>query len=161
MTSVSKLALLVVAFWAALVLWVFIATQDLSFLLLGLFMVIILYLIPLMMSKMNRSAFKKLAEEYRDGAIRKRIRDLSLADVGNVVTTEGSVERRSLLWLSRPRYLISDGGNSVTAMALFAPADKIEIGDRVRILGTVTRSLIKPGEITITVFEIEKIDRSY
>lgn len=158
MTKVSKLARVVVAFWAALVLWVFIVTQDLTVLFLGLFMVIILYVIPLMMGKMNRSAFQKLAEEYRAKAIEKKIREISPSDVGNVITTEGSIERLSLLWLSRPRYLISDGGGSVTAMALFSPLDEIKIGDRVRILGTISRSLIKPGEVTLTVFEIEKIN---
>jgi|GEM_PF-3465785 len=158
MAKVSKLAIIVVAFWAALVLWVFIVTQDLTLLFLGLFMVIILYLIPLVMGKMNRSAFQKLAEEYRGKAIKKKIRDLSLSDVGEVIIIEGSIERRSLLWLSRPRYLVSEGGSSVTAIALFSPLDEIKIGDRVRILGTVSRSLIKPGEITITVFEIEKIN---
>jgi len=156
MAKISKLALAVVIFWLAIVVWVFLMTQDLNLLLIGGGMVLLLYLIPMGMARLNRATFRNLAQEYRNQAAERRISDLSLADVGTVVSTEGRIEGQSLVWLARPRFRISDGKGIATAMMLFAPTEDLNKGDRVRVLGAVSRSLLKPGEVAITAFSIEK-----
>ncbi len=156
MAKISRLALAVVIFWLAIVVWVFLMTQDFYFLLIGGGMVLLLYLIPLGMARLNRATFRNLADGYRDEATERRISELSSADVGTVITVEGMIEGQSLLWLARPRFRVSDGKGAVTAMMLFAPAEELRKGDRVRVLGAVSRSLLKPGEVAVTAFSIEK-----
>lgn len=156
MVQISRLALGVVLLWALLVVFVFLVTMSFIILVLGAMMVTVLYLIPLLIGRMNRSTFHQLANEHRKTASKRMIRDISLNDLGLVVLIEGRIQRQRLNWLARPQFVISDGTGQIAASMLYSPAERLQEGDNVKILGIVSRRLTRFDEVTITILEIIK-----
>lgn len=157
MMQVSRMALGVVLLWALLVIFVFLVTMNFVILILGAMMVAMLYLIPLLIGRMNRSTFYQLANEHRKTAAKKMIRDISLNDLGLVISIKGRIQRQRLNWLARPHFVISDGTGQIAASMLYSPSERLQEGDYVKILGVVSRRLTRFDEITITILEIIKL----
>ena len=143
-------------FWVALIILNFVLGGDIVFVLMTGAMLAILIALPFAMSTLNRSTFRKAAEEYGPSAVEVPLSSIDGTFGGKVVRTGGTVSEIGRLWLAKPRYTISDGEKEMEATAMFMPKVSLSKGDRVEILGVINQGMVGKGDLGIQILSIEK-----
>lgn len=156
MAQISYLAIFTAFFWIAIMVIVFALGGDTNFILIAGGMLAILVALPIAMSALNRSTFRKAAEEYGPTAVEIPISAIDSRFGGKVIRMRGTVRRIGRLWLAKPVYTISDGDGEIEASAMFMPKVNLKKGDEVEVLGVVSQSLGRKGELNISVLSIER-----
>jgi hypothetical protein len=157
MAQISYLAIFTAIFWIALIILIFALGGDMVFVLMAGAMLAILIALPFGMSALNRSTFRKAAEEYGPSAVDIPISSIDQTFNGKVVRVRGTVSSIGRLWLAKPRYTISEGDREIEATAMFMPKTNLRKGDEVAVLGVISQGFTGKGGLSISVLSIEKI----
>ena len=156
MAQISYLAIFTAMFWVAVILLIFAFGGNLTFVLMTGGMLALLIALPYAMSALNRSTFRKAAEEYGPTAVEVPISSIDQTFSGKVVRIRGTVSSVGRLWLAKPRYEISDGKKEIEATAMFMPKASLRKGQEVDVLGVVSQGLAGRGELNVTILSIER-----
>ena len=151
--------------WAAVVLCSIavilniVQSKDYHFLIYAVPMLIALAVIPMIMTKMSRSAYSNAAPFYEKDAKFHRISSIDLSNVGDVVKIRGVVEKISFKWLNRPHLSINDGSGIISAILFTSLQEDLSVGEEVEILGTVMRGFPSRKVPSISAISVKKLSQ--
>lgn len=135
-----------------LVLVTYLVHPDPHFLITVLPMLLVLVVVPMFLTRINRRCMDNM--EVPDVDL-YRIKDLVKLHTGALVRTYGIVEAVSLKWLNRPFFLINDGSGVMGVIMFTAPRENIKPGDTIEVLGSL-RSFGLSKEMKIWGVKITK-----
>lgn len=121
---------------AILVLTTFAVHPDVRFLVTTLPMLLVLAVVPVLLSEMNKRHAAKV--DIRALKLYK-IKDVLMFGAGTPIRIRGYVEAASLKWLNRPHFRINDGSGVIGAIMFAAPREDIKPGDKVEVAGSLRR----------------------
>jgi RecJ-like exonuclease len=116
-----------------------------------------LLLIPMALNYMSQSQYASLVPMYEAEAKNTRIREINLNKLGEPVRIKGVVERVYFQFLNRPQFLVADRTGEISVKMFTSPAEDVQKGDVVEVLGTVVKRYIMTGEAVVNCVSIRKI----
>lgn len=75
---------------------------------------------------------------------------------GQVVSINGKVKKVSFQWLNRPHFHIEDGTGQIRVIMFTSPAEDIQQGDDVEVLGVVIKNIFKRSDPAISAVSVKK-----
>jgi hypothetical protein len=154
---VTAVTVAVFLFFIVLVLVYAYTSQDPYVLVWGVPLAVMLLLIPMVLNYMSQSQYASLVPIYEAEAKNARIREINLNRLGEPVRIKGVVERVYFQFLNRPQYLVADRTGEISVKMFTSPAEEIEKGDVVEVLGTVVKRYIMTGDAVINCVSIRKV----
>ncbi|MDD3070862.1 MAG: nucleotide-binding protein [Methanoculleus horonobensis] len=118
---------------------------------------VMLLLIPMALNYMSQKQYASLVPMYEAEAKNARIREINLSKLGEPVRIKGVVERVYFQFLNRPQYLVADRTGEISVKMFTSPAEDVQKGDVVEVLGTVVKRYIMTGDAVINCVSIRKI----
>jgi len=154
---VSAVVLAVFLFFVVLMAVYVYTTGDVYLLTWGVPVAVMLVLIPLALNYMSQTQYSSLVPIYEAEAKNARIREINLNKLGEPVRIKGVVERVYFQFLNRPQYLVADRTGEISVKMFTSPAEYVQKGDVVEVLGTVVKRYILSGDAVINCVSIRKI----
>jgi hypothetical protein len=156
--GLSSLHLVVVLFFVWLLVHCSFVTRDVTYLVWGLPITLILLIIPIINSYSVGSQYEKLLPEYEAQSRNLRIKQIGPAQLGKPIRIKGVVQSVKGLFLCRPTLTIFDGSASIVVQRS-SPFDfEILIGDSVEVVGMVTRRFNIFGNTVIHAIGLKKTE---
>lgn len=155
---VTAVALAVFLFFMVLIAAYVLTTGDASALIWAVPSAVMLILIPLALNYMSQKQYASLVPIYEAEAKTTRIRAISLNMLGEPVRVKGVVERVYFQFLNRPQYLVADRTGEISVKMFTSPAEDVQKGDVVEVLGTVVKRYILTGDAVINCVSIRKVE---
>lgn len=156
---VSAVVLAVFLFFVVLMAVYVYTTGDVYLLTWGVPVAVMLVLIPLALNYMSQSQYASLVPLYEAEAKDARIREINLNRLGEPVRIKGVVERVYFQFLNRPQYLVADRTGEISVKMFTSPAEKVQKGDVVEVLGTVVKRYILSGDAVVNCVSIRKVEK--
>jgi hypothetical protein len=156
---VSAVVLAVFLFFVVLMAAYVLTTGDVYLLTWGVPVAVMLVLIPLALNYMSQSQYASLVPLYEAEAKDARIREINLNRLGEPVRIKGVVERVYFQFLNRPQYLVADRTGEISVKMFTSPAEKVQKGDVVEVLGTVVKRYILSGDAVVNCVSIRKVEK--
>ncbi len=157
---VSAVVLAVFLFFIVLMAAYVLATGDVSLLIWGVPVAIMLVLIPIALNYMSQTQYASLVPMYEAEAKNARIREINLNMLGEPVRVKGVVERVYFRFLNRPQYLVADRTGEISVKMFTSPTEDVQKGDVVEVLGTVVKRYILSGDAVINCVSIRKVEKN-
>jgi hypothetical protein len=157
---VTVVTLAVFLFFVALIAVYAFFTGDVSSL--GWFvpMAVMLLVIPMALNYMSQKQYASLVPMYEAEAKNARIREITLGRLGEPVRIKGVVERVYFQFLNRPQYLVADRTGEISVKMFTTPAEYVQKGDVVEVLGTVVKRYIMTGDAVVNCVSIRKVEKN-
>jgi len=156
---VTAVVLAVFLFFVVLMAAYVLTTGDVYLLTWGVPVAVMLVLIPLALNYMSQSQYASLVPLYEAEAKDARIREINLNRLGEPVRIKGVVERVYFQFLNRPQYLVADRTGEISVKMFTSPAEKVQKGDVVEVLGTVVKRYILSGDAVVNCVSIRKVEK--
>jgi len=156
---VTAVALAVFLFFMVLIAVYVLATGDASVLIWAVPSAVMLILIPLALNYMSQKQYASLVPVYEAEAKTTRIRAINLNMLGQPVRVKGVVERVYFQFLNRPQYLVADRTGEISVKMFTSPAEDVEKGDVVEVLGVIVKRYILSGDAVINCVSIRKVEK--
>jgi len=156
---VTAVALAVFLFFMVLIAVYILATGDVSVLIWSVPAAVMLLIIPLALNYMSQSQYASLVPVYEAEARTTRIREINLNMLGEPVRVKGVVERVYFQFLNRPQYLVADRTGEISVKMFTSPAEDVEKGDVVEVLGVIVKRYILSGDAVINCVSIRKVEK--
>ncbi|MCK9276991.1 MAG: nucleotide-binding protein [Methanoculleus sp.] len=156
---VTTIALAVFLFFMVLIAVYILATGDVSVLIWSVPAAVMLLIIPLALNYMSQSQYASLVPVYEAEARTTRIREINLNMLGEPVRVKGVVERVYFQFLNRPQYLVADRTGEISVKMFTSPAEDVEKGDVVEVLGVIVKRYILSGDAVINCVSIRKVEK--
>ncbi len=153
----SALHIAVFGFFALLVIFYVLTTQDWMFLIWAVPVLILLIAIPMALNYMSQDEYANLLPYYEAEARKVRIREITKAMMSEPVRIEGLVEETRFASLNRPHFIVADRTGEIAVKMFTTPSEKITKNDTVEVLGQVIRRYIITGDPIINGVAIRKI----
>jgi RecJ-like exonuclease len=118
-----------------------------------------LILIPVALNYMSQKQYASLVPVYEAEARTVRVREINLNMLGEPVRIKGVVERVYFQFLNRPQYLVADRTGEISVKMFTSPAEDVQKGDVVEVLGTVVKRYILSGDAVINCVSIRKVEK--
>lgn len=157
---VSAVVLAVFLFFVVLMAVYVYTTGDVYLLTWGVPVAVMLVLIPLALNYMSQTQYTSLVPMYEAEAKNARIREINLNKLGEPVRIKGVVERVYFQFLNRPQYLVADRTGEISVKMFTSPAENVQKGDVVEVLGTVVKRYILSGDAVINCVSIRKVEKN-
>ncbi|KLK87721.1 nucleotide-binding protein [Methanoculleus sediminis] len=119
---------------------------------------VMLLLIPMALNYMSQKQYASLVPIYEAEAKNARIREINLNKLGEPVRIKGVVERVHFQFLNRPQYLVADRTGEISVKMFTSPAEDVQKGDLVEVLGVVVKRYIMTGDAVINCVSIRKVE---
>ena len=120
---------------------------------------IMLLVIPVALNYMSQTQYASLVPVYEAEARTVRVREINLNMLGEPVRIKGVVERVYFQFLNRPQYLVADRTGEISVKMFTSPAEDVQKGDVVEVLGTVVKRYILSGDAVINCVSIRKVEK--
>ncbi len=156
---VSAVVLAVFLFFVVLMAAYVLTTGDVYLLIWGVPVAVMLVLIPLALNYMSQSQYTSLVPMYEAEAKNARIREINLNMLGEPVRVKGVVERVYFQFLNRPQYLVADRTGEISVKMFTSPAEDVQKGDVVEVLGMVVKRYLLSGDAVINCVSIRKVEK--
>ena len=157
---VTAVALAVFLFFMALIAVYVLTTGNASVLIWAVPSAVMLILIPLALNYMSQKQYASLVPVYEAEAKTTRIRAINLNMLGQPVRVKGVVERVYFQFLNRPQYLVADRTGEISVKMFTSPAEDVEKGDVVEVLGVIVKRYILSGDAVINCVSIRKVEKN-
>jgi len=157
---VSAIALAVFLFFMVLIAAYVISTGDVGALIWSVPVAVMLILIPLALNYMSQKQYASLVPVYEAEARTVRVREINLNLLGEPVRVKGVVERVYFQFLNRPQYLVADRTGEISVKMFTSPAEDVQKGDVVEVLGVVVKRYILSGDAVINCVSIRKVEKN-
>ena len=157
---VTAVALAVFLFFMVLIAVYILATGNVSVLIWSVPAAVMLLIIPLALNYMSQSQYASLVPVYEAEARTTRIREINLNMLGEPVRVKGAVERVYFQFLNRPQYLVADRTGKISVKMFTSPAEDVEKGDVVEVLGVIVKRYILSGDAVINCVSIRKVEKN-
>lgn len=157
---VTAVALAVFLFFMALIAVYVLTTGNASVLIWAVPSAVMLILIPLALNYMSQKQYASLVPVYEAEAKTTRIRAINLNMLGQPVRVKGVVERVYFQFLNRPQYLVADRTGEISVKMFTSPAEDVQKGDVVEVLGTIVKRYILTGDAVINCVSIRKVENN-
>ncbi|MDD3934689.1 nucleotide-binding protein [Methanoculleus sp. UBA303] len=157
---VTAVALAVFLFFMVLIAVYILATGNVSVLIWSVPAAVMLLIIPLALNYMSQSQYASLVPVYEAEARTTRIREINLNMLGEPVRVKGVVERVYFQFLNRPQYLVADRTGEISVKMFTSPAEDVEKGDVVEVLGVIVKRYILSGDAVINCVSIRKVEKN-
>jgi len=131
-------------------------TGDARFLLYAIPGLILLIVIPMVLGWMSRKSYAQAEAGYEAQARRYKIGQIAESTRGRAVRIAGTVEKVSFRWLNRPHFQVKDDTGAIRVILFTSPAEYIEKGDRVEVLGMVMKNIFDRRGQAISAVHIHK-----
>ncbi|KDE54325.1 nucleotide-binding protein [Methanoculleus sp. MH98A] len=154
---VTAVTLAVFLFFIVLIAVYVFATGDIYSLFWTVPAAAMLLLIPMALNYMSQKQYASLVPMYEAEAKNVRIREINLNKLGEPIRIKGVVERVYFQFLNRPQYLVADRTGEISVKMFTSPAEDVQNGDVVEVLGTVVKRYIMTGEAVVNCVSIRKI----
>ena len=154
---VTAVALAVFLFFVILIAVYVFSTGDVYALYWAVPSAVMLLLIPMALNYMIQKQYASLVPMYEAEAKNTRIREINLNKLGEPVRIKGVVERVYFQFLNRPQYLVADRTGEISVKMFTSPAENVQKGDVVEVLGTVVKRYIMTGDAVVNCVSIRKI----
>ncbi|NLA37956.1 MAG: nucleotide-binding protein [Methanomicrobiales archaeon] len=119
---------------------------------------IMLLIIPAALNYMSQKQYASLVPVYEAEARTMRIREINLNLLGQPVRVKGVVERVYFQFLNRPQYLVADRTGEISVKMFTSPAEDVQKGDVVEVLGIIVKRYILTGDAVVNCVSIRKVD---
>ena len=157
---VTAVVLAVFLFFMVLIAVYVLATGDASVLIWAVPSAVMLILIPMALNYMSQKQYASLVPVYEAEAKNARIREINLNRLGEPVRIKGVVERVYFQFLNRPQYLVADRTGEISVKMFTSPAEDVQKGDVVEVLGTIVKRYILTGDAVINCVSIRKVENN-
>ena len=141
---------------ALAVLFHYLTTGNVQFLIFAIPGLILLIVIPMTLAWMSRRSYARAAGEYIDRCRYFKIAKINLGITGTAVKVSGFVEKVSFRWLNRPHFIIKDETGTIRVIMFTSPSEDIKTGDSVDVLGVVIKNIFLRRTPAISAVSIEK-----
>ncbi len=118
-----------------------------------------LILIPVALNYMSQKQYASLVPVYEAEARTTRVREINLNMLGETVRVKGVVERVYFQFLNRPQYLVADRTGEISVKMFTSPAEDVQKGDVVEVLGMVVKRYLLSGDAVINCVSIRKVEK--
>jgi len=115
-----------------------------------------LLLIPMILAWMSRKTLNEAAEQNTPQAKFYKIAKVTQAMTGQAVSISGKVKKISFKWLNRPHFHIEDLTGQIRVIMFTSPAENIQQGDEVEVLGVVIKNFFKRSDPAISAVSVKK-----
>lgn len=156
----TTIVLAVFLFFMGLIAVYVLTTRNYSALIWSVPAAIMLLIIPMALNYMSQKQYASLVPVYEAEAKTVRARAINLNMLGQAVRVKGVVERVYFQFLNRPQYLVSDRTGEISVKMFTSPAEDVQKGDVVEVLGIVVKRYILTGDAVINCVSIRKIDNN-
>ncbi len=156
---VTPVALAVFLFFIVLIAVYVYITGDVRSLIWAVPAAIMLLVIPVALNYMSQTQYASLVPVYEAEARTVRVREVNLKMLGEPVRIKGVVERVYFQFLNRPQYLVADRTGEISVKMFTSPAEDVQKGDVVEVLGTVVKRYIMTGDAVINCISIRKVEK--
>ena len=156
---VTAVALAVFLFFMVLIAVYVLATGDASVLIWAVPSAVMLILIPVALNYMSQKQYASLVPVYEAEARTTRVREINLNMLGETVRVKGVVERVYFQFLNRPQYLVADRTGEISVKMFTSPAEDVQKGDVVEVLGMVVKRYLLSGDAVINCVSIRKVEK--
>ena len=156
---VTPVALAVFLFFMILIAVYVFATGDVRSLIWAVPAAIMLILIPVALNYMSQKQYASLVPVYEAEARTTRVREINLNMLGETVRVKGVVERVYFQFLNRPQYLVADRTGEISVKMFTSPAEDVQKGDVVEVLGMVVKRYLLSGDAVINCVSIRKVEK--
>lgn len=156
---VTPVVLAVFLFFIVLIAVYVYATGDVYSLFWAVPAAIMLLVIPMALNYMSQTQYASLVPIYEAEARTVRVREVNLKMLGEPVRIKGVVERVYFQFLNRPQYLVADRTGEISVKMFTSPAEDVQKGDVVEVLGTVVKRYIMTGDAVINCISIRKVEK--
>ncbi|MDD1657682.1 MAG: nucleotide-binding protein [Methanomicrobiales archaeon] len=150
----------VALFFGIFLLYGYLISGNITVLVFGIPMLIVLFLIPIFLNYMSRQQYADLLPQYQREAQTVRIKAINMNMLGKPVRFEGVVERVYFWYLNRPSFLVGDKSGEISVKMFTSPQEDIHKGDIVEVIGMVMKRYIMAGDAVINCVSIRKIKPS-
>lgn len=130
--------------------------RNTRFLLFAIPALLALLFIPMILAWMSRKTLQEAAQQNISGARLCKIGRVTLTMTGQAVNISGKVKKISFKWLNRPHFHIEDSTGRIRVIMFTAPAENIQPGDNVEVLGVVIKNIFKRSDPAISAVRIMK-----
>ena len=154
---VTAVALAVFLFFIILIAVYVLATGNVYALYWAVPSAVMLLLKPMALNYMSQKQYASLVPMYDAEAKNARIREINISKLGDPDRIKGVVERVYFQFLNRPQYLVADRTGEISVKMFTSPAEDVQKGDVVEVLGTVVKRYIMTGDAVINCVSIRKI----
>jgi len=141
----------------AIVAFSFAHSRDYRFLTFAIPMLAALVIIPVILTKMSQRAYSDATPIYEARAKTRKISNINLSRLGEVVRLRGTIVGMSFRWLNRPHLSIDDGTGTIPVVLFTQAQQTLAIGGQVEILGTLIKGIIHRRTPTISAISIREI----
>jgi hypothetical protein len=156
--GLSPLHLVVVLFF----IWLFVCcsfvTRDVTYLVWGIPITLVLLIIPIINSYSVGLQYEKLLPEYEAQSGSLHIKQIGPAQLGKPIRIKGVVQSVKGLFLCRPILTIFDGSASIVVQRSSPFNFEILIGDNVEVVGMVVKRFNIFGNTVIHAIGLKKIE---
>ena len=156
---VTAIALAVFLFFVVLIAVYVLATGEVSMLIWAVPAAIMLLVIPVALNYMSQTQYASLVPVYEAEARTVRVREINLNMLGEPVRIKGVVERVYFQFLNRPQYLVADRTGEISVKMFTSPAEDVQKGDVVEVLGMVVKRYLLSGDAVINCVSIRKVEK--
>lgn len=157
--KISPLAVIVVVIFAILLIFSYFVSRDISILIWGIPILILLFIIPIALNYMSQQSYADVIPEYEKEAKLVRIKAINPNMVGEIVRIQGVVEKVYFQFLNRPQYLIGDKSGEISVKMFTTPTANVSVNDIVEVVGSIIKRYIVTGDPVINCVSIKKIER--
>jgi RecJ-like exonuclease len=157
--QISLPAVIAAGIFAILLIFSYYFTLDLSILLWGIPMLVLLIVIPIALNYMSQKSYSDVLPMYEQEAKTVRIRAINPNMIGDVVRFQGVVERVHFRYLNRPQYLIGDKTGEISVKMFTSPTEDVRVNDIVEVVGSVIKRYMVTGDPVINCVSIKKIGK--
>ena len=130
--------------------------RNTRFLLFAIPALLALLLIPMILAWMSRKTLNEAAEQNTPQAKFYKIAKVTQAMTGQAVSISGQVKKISFKWLNRPHFHIEDSTGRIRVIMFTSPAENIQQGDEVEVLGVVIKNIFKRSDPAISAVRVKK-----
>jgi len=155
--GMSLLAWVAFAIFSVVLALSFAQSGNRRLLLVGIPMLAALVIIPMLLTRMSQNSYLEAVPLYERKAKLRKISNINLSKVGEVVRIRGTIAGISFRWLNRPRLSIDDGTGIISAVLFTQARENLAIGEQVDVLGTVMRGFIHRGTVQISAIDVKKL----
>lgn len=141
---------------AAAVFIHYMQVRNTRFLLFAIPALLALLLIPMILAWMSRKTLREAAEQNSPQAKFYKIAKVTQAMTGQAVSISGQVKKISFKWLNRPHFHIEDSTGRIRVIMFTSPAENIQQGDEVEVLGVVIKNIFKRSDPAISAVRVKK-----
>jgi hypothetical protein len=131
-------------------------TGDTRFLIYAIPGLILLIVLPMALGWMSRRSYAKAEGDYDQKARNYKIGQIGEPTRGRPVRITGKVEKVRFRWLNRPHFQVKDDTGTIRVVLFTSPAERIDTGDRVEVLGMVMKNIFDRHGQAVSAVSIKK-----